>query len=586
MRRAAVALAVLAGLACKVEPVGEIESAPMPEPPESWFSTWEPAAIVDEEASLVEAELRAQMALLTNAALGGRRPGTEGAGLTASHLERTMLNIGLSPAGVGGGWRQPVVVRIRNTDDGQLELPSTEGNEGAEILRHGEDIILERSAAAGAWVEDLRLVDVGYGITAPEHTYNDYALTDVKGKVVVAKAGVPDDPRFSEAEAETYASLAGKLAAARNAGAAGCLVGTGLLVVDTRWADIVDDHRRPRVVASDRPDNDMLRPALVGLLSAEGEAAVRAWMQAAQARDDGPGSVKATVTTTERTVVDPNIVGRIPGRERPAEVIVVLAHWDAGGTGPMLPQGGGAIDNATGVAALLATARRSTDWVRRGRLPERSIAFVATASDTLDLAGTRALLGGGPLGRSDVVAVIALDALSVHPGGPALGALGLRKSTLGQRLIQLRGSIRAVDPSGGGPVTPSHEAALRVGIPAVTLTRHDAHTDAPDTYDPNGSVDDLREDVSLVFDLAWAYAESDERATVVTPDFGWPPPPVPDGGGEPEEPDQTPESPTPARAPASQKRSKQKTAPEELPSPAATEIEPSAELSATGVDQP
>ena len=504
-------------VACKIEPVGQIESGPEPVVAERWFSLWEPEVFVDEEASMIEAELRHQMVLLTNAALEGRRPGTKGASLTALHLERAMQGIGLSPAGVGGGWRQPVVVRIRTTADGQVELLSAAGE--GEVLRHGKGVVMQRAEAAGIWSDTLVVVDGGWGITATDLDHDDYAALEVKGRVVLIRAGVPDTTAFTDGAGAKYGEMDAKLARARALGAQGVLIATGALQAETAWEQHVADYQRPRIVAGEHVDDETRPPPFVALLSAEAEASTRAWLAAVLAVDGGVPKLSASVTTTERTVVDPNIVGRIPGSERPREVIVVLAHWDAGGTTAPLLEGGAAIDNATGVAAMLATARKSTDWVRRGRLPARTIAFVATASDSLDLAGTRALLASGPLRRSDIIAVVTLDTLSVHPGGATLGGLGVRASTLGSRLQRLRPSLRVVETEGGGgPITPSHQVALDAGTPAVTLTRYDRDADAQDTYDANGPVDDLRDDVSLIFDLVWSYAESEDRPTLEVSD--------------------------------------------------------------------
>jgi len=527
---------MLAG--CKIEPVGEMSPVSEPEQVEGWFSEWGAEKIVDEEASLVEAELRRQMSLLTTAALQGRRPGTEGAGLTASHLERTMHEIGLSPAGVGGGWRQPVVVRIRNTDDGRLEFPAADGEGEPVVLRHGEGLVLWREDVAGMWDDEDKIVDAGWGISAPELGHDDYAGLDVKGQVVLVRAGVPPDAGFDEARTAMYSERDRKLARARLAGAVGCILATGILQADPAWAQLVAEHRLPRVAASGTVVQDKSPPPLVGLLSAEAEAATRAWLLAIAATEEAVPTFKASVTTTERTVVDPNIVGRIPGEERPQEVIIVMAHWDAGGTSAPLADGGGAIDNASGVAALLAMARKSTDWVRRGRFPDRSIAFVATASDSLDLAGTRAMLSAGPLRRSDIVAVIALDALSAKPAAAALAALGGEATTLGARLRTLRPSIRSLDSAlTDDLLTASHRPVLEGGIPAITLTRHDPDAPVEDVYDPTASTEDLREDVSLVFELVWAYAESIDRPEVVVEPASEPTEPTePAEPAKPEEP--------------------------------------------------
>jgi hypothetical protein len=512
--------------ACKVERVRDMPAAEEHVAHEGAFAVVPASEPVDEEKSLVEAELRRQLSLLTSPYLTGRRPGTEGAALTANHLERTMLEIGLDPAGVGGGWRQPVVVRIREVEDARLELPSGTVGEEPETLRHGEGIVLWRAEGGGAWTMEAPVVDAGWGITAPDLAYDDYSTVDAKGKIVLVRDGVPPDRGFDPEAAADYGSRAYKLERARRVGAAGCLIAIGALRSESAWQSAVEELRAPRIDAGASTEGEAkAHVQLAGVLSAEAEAELRTWL-AAMSPDAPPRSVRVAGSTLERTVLDPNVIGRIPGAERPEEVVIVLAHWDAGGAGPVLPEGGAAIDNASGVAALLAMARKSTDWVRRGRRPARSIAFVVTASDTLDLAGSRAFLEAGPLRRSQVVAVIALDALGVRSGGPSLGALGLEASELAVDLRRARPGIRAVEPGQGVHAVLPHELALAANVAAVTLTRHEATTGADErAVDPADNPVDLADDVRLVFDIAWGLAESARTPALAPAD-----PPVVDDG--------------------------------------------------------
>jgi hypothetical protein len=139
----------------------------------------------------------------------------------------------------------------------------------------------------------------------------------------------------------------------------------------------------------------------------------------------------------------------------------------------------------------------------------RSIVFVATAADTLDLAGARALFEGDTLRRSDIVGAIVLDAISVQSGGPSLAALSLDASSLGEDLRQRRPAIRALPPGGGPHPRVGHRPALAAGIAAIALTNHDPVQPGVDVFTPGASVAELADDVDLVFDLVWSLAESD-----------------------------------------------------------------------------
>ncbi len=519
-RRLATMCLVLA--ACKLEVVGELP--PMEDEPSRTAPGYvlrPERHVVDEETSLVDAELRRQLSLLASDVLGGRRPGSEGATRTVAHLERSMQQIGLSPAGVGGGWRQPVVVRIRSTETAELTLPPRVDGAEAETLRHGEGIVLWRTEpGAGVWSESAMLVDAGFGIEADEVDHHDYARLDVRGKIVVVRAGIPTDAGFDPSSQEQYGTVEYKAALAGRKGALGCLVATGSLSNGSTWEELAARHGAPLLEDADEPDTDTT--AIVGILSAEGEAQLRAWLAAGAKADAGavPNAaplVDLAVTTSERTIVDSSVVGRIAGSERPREVVVVVAHWDAGGTSAPLAEGGALTDNATGVAALLTVARRSQEWVRRGRTPARSIAFVATASDTLGMAGAKALLRDGPLSRAEIVAVVSLDSLGLRVGAPPLGAVDLAASELQPMLEAIRPSLRALSPADGPHVPGSHTPALEAGIAAVTLTQYDPSLASDETFEVGDVLTPLAQTVSFVFDAVWRIAESTTTPKVRPP---------------------------------------------------------------------
>lgn len=491
-RRARFVLAAwLCAAGCKIEDVEAAPEVELVDAPELTYLSQPAQEQIDEETSLVEAALRRQLGLLTSAVLQGRRPGTEGAALTASHIERSMQGIGLSPAGVGGGWRQPVVVRIRATEDALVELPPATEEAEPVMLRHGVDVVISHSGGAGVVGAAANLVDGGWGL--------EYEELDVNGKMVFVRAGVPP----VEGASPEDGTVAVKLARAQEAGAVGCLIATGALQSDPAWEAAVAAGRRARVEAGGTGDR-AAAPPFVARLSAEAEASLQAWLGAVSAIEGASTEVKTSVTTTERTVVDPNVIGRIAGITRPTEVVLVVSHWDAGGTAAPLPGGGATIDNATGVAALLATARKSTDWVRRGRQPDRSLVFVATASDTLELAGTHTLLAGGPLSGSEIVAVVDLDTLALAPDAPELATVGAPPESLGPLLGRYRPGTRIVAVPPGG-----RDGCAEKGPACMTLTRFDPEAPAADGEpDVGGPITPLADDVRLVFDLIWALAEA------------------------------------------------------------------------------
>lgn len=510
--RAAATLLSIVG--CKIEPVLERQATPEAAP------AWEIGAVVpwaedrDDEALALRNTLRRELATLTSPQLQARRPGTEGATLTAEHLERSMRSYGLVPAGLGGGWRQPTVVRLREVASARLVLADDAALPDAVALSHPADLVVWYDGD-DAWRETLTLLDIGHGVRAPQPGPDDYAGVDVRGKLLLARDGVDDTAEWTDDARALHGARAHKLELARAAGARGLLLETSSLCTDPSWTALVAELGGPHVDVPTDTRRRKLAP-IEGALCVESGAKLRAWLSADDASPASGRKVVLDGEATRRMVVDPNVVGRIPGALRPEEVVLLLAHWDAGGVAPARANGGAAIDNAAGVAALLAVADASATRVARGQAPARTIAFAATASDTLDLLGATALFGDGPFHRAQLVAVVSLDVL-IPTGGSPLVAIG-SDGDLSARLSNL-GVEQATAPSAAPHPRLAHEVAIARGIPAVTLTRHDGGAVAdggPMTEPPSSLVHDADRVLDLIWGLADAEPGVDVAPTTVT----------------------------------------------------------------------
>lgn len=557
----------LAPLGCKLEPVLDLEPDPAarvyPQPPPII-----PEAVpFEEDRSHVRAEVSRQLTALAGPALAGRRPGTEGAAATVDWLETSMRQIGLIPDGVGGGWQQPVVVRLDVTVDGRISLPRAMEDEPPDVLSHGQELILWRDGRPGSWSGDRAIVEAGHGIAAPELGHDDYAEIDVKGKVVLLEGGLP--PALQEAEElpKPYDTLAYKFTQAKLAGAVGVLVTTEALAGEPRWKQLrgrfgkrqpgeLDD---PVLVASTGLD-------VAGMVSAEGEAALRTWIGATALRAAAGVAAKPaqlTIETEAQTVVAANVVGRVPGDVHPEEVVVVMAHWDAGGTSEALADGGALTDNASGVAAMLGVARMVVDRLARGDAPHRSIVFAATASDTLSLSGAKMLVSSGPLSSAKLIAVVSLDALLVEENEPKLGSIDAEAAGLADVLDAVEQSFETIPVERAPHRELGHRPSLEAGVPAITLTRHDPSTPAVEGPINETTLGALVDDVVATFDVVWRLSTTSATPTTRADD----PPPAPDVVPAPAT---APEEPPP-KAPKPQPEPKPEPKPKPKPQPS-TEV--------------
>ena len=194
-----------------------------------------------------------------------------------------------------------------------------------------------------------------------------------------------------------------------------------------------------------------------GFVSAETFTALRRAM--AQ-----PGSsVDISFTAEERWFEDANVVGRVAGRDKPEQVVLVTANWDAGGLSAPLTEGG-EIQSASGLAVMLAVVERLSLLRASGREPSRSIEFIAAAGGSLGNLGLEQLAEQGLVQPENIVAVIHLEQLDWT--APNITVVGGHRSTIGERVQALAPLAELTDHEPGY----GHLAFDLPRVPRITLT--------------------------------------------------------------------------------------------------------------------
>lgn len=135
-------------------------------------------------------------------------------------------------------------------------------------------------------------------------------------------------------------------------------------------------------------------------------------------------TVTLEATTRETRINTHNVIGRLPGRRPESGAVLLLAHWDHFGECAAPPAEdlicNGAIDNASGIAALTEIARR----LAKGPPMDRDIYFLATTAEEIGLLGTEAFADDPPLPLNQIVAAFNLDSFALAPRGAPLGIVG------------------------------------------------------------------------------------------------------------------------------------------------------------------
>jgi hypothetical protein len=170
--------------------------------------------------SISASAVRGHMRFLSDDLLAGRAPGTPGYDIAARYVATQMEAMGLMPAGERGTYFQKVPLRASVNEEARSSLILI--MDGKEVrLKSRVDYVYWGDLAHTESSLEAPLVFVGFGVTAPELNYDDYAGVDVRGKVVVVFGNAP--ARFASTQRAYYADGITKAKNAVRHGAVGYL---------------------------------------------------------------------------------------------------------------------------------------------------------------------------------------------------------------------------------------------------------------------------------------------------------------------------------------------------------------------------
>lgn len=447
-------------------------------------STDTAAATHEFSPEITEADFREMTRTLSSDEFEGRAPGSPGGEKTVEYISAQFERIGLQPAGDNDSWYQTVpMVQTTASDATVLRVA---GADGERELKFGSDMMLgTRTGQQTISVNDSELVFVGYGVDAPERDWNDYEGLDVKGKTVVM---LVNDPGFHVDDAELfdgnrmtyYGRWTYKFEEAARKGAEAALIihdtagaSYGWDVVRTSWSGAqfdlrAEDDPAPRLPAQGWITNDVARE-----LFANAGLDLDEQIRAASSADFKPVPLQASVSfELESEVVESssrNVIGVLPGTEKPEEVVVYMGHWDHLGKHDDGQIYSGAIDNATGIAGIIEIAER---FANTEPAPKRSVAFLAVTLEESGLLGSQYYVAHPAFPLENTVAAINLDAMSVAGPSRDFVVTGMGNSELEDILepiasAQGRTLVEEGNPAGGFYFRSDHFNFAKAGVPAL-----------------------------------------------------------------------------------------------------------------------
>ena len=484
--------------------------------------------------------------------LEGRGPGAKGDAIAQLYLESQFKRMGLSQIPSLKSYRQkfPMLGLTSKAAKTWSIVPMKSGSTPIEFQYFKDYIAVAGRPKAKIDISNAEIVFVGYGIQAPEFQWDDFKGVDLKGKVLLMMNNDPEsDPNlFAGSRRLYYGRWDYKYESAARQGAVGAIIihttpsaGYPFTVIETSWTGEqfeLQDSSVPRMDMKGWMTNDA-----TAKLVAHAGFELDALRAKAESRDFQPVPLGVTLSTSieceVREKATANVLAVLPGSDAKlsSEYVLFMAHHDHIGIAADRDARGdsiynGAIDNASGTAALLAVAQAITE---SGIRPKRSIVFAAVGAEEQGLLGSKYFAEHPPIPNGKQSAVVNIDGINFLGPTKDVNVIGFGKSSL-DRLVDVvakyQGRVVVPDrePSKGFYYRSDQFSLAKVGVPGVYL--HSGHVvigkpdgwgkeqldvwtekhyhQRSDEYDPNWDLSGAVVDLQLLFHVGWMAANSTE----------------------------------------------------------------------------
>jgi len=431
---------------------------------------------------------------ISSDAFEGRGPATRAETKTINYIADQFRAAGLQPAGdtVGGkrSWFQNVPL-LRSEIVGNPKLALSLGNGQTLMLTQGSEIALKAPMNGQKTIgfANVPLVFVGYGVSAPERSWDDFKGLDVRGKLLVVLINDPDfeggEGDFGGKAMTYYGRWTYKYEEAARRGAAGVLIVHETDPASYGWNTVKNSNTNAQFdIVRDNPaashtlfESWIQRDLAEQIFTASGLRFDQA-KAAARTKAFAPIPLKATLSATAQadvaTITSHNVVGYLPGKKYPDETVVYSAHWDHLGIGKPDDRGdtiyNGALDNATGIAQLIEQARA---FAREPRT-DRSVIFLAVTAEEKGLLGSEYYAHNPlfPIGKT--AGVLNTDGGQLWGPAKNFTISGNAKLDLLDMLIaqgKKQGRYYSPDPhpEAGHFYRSDHFSFAKVGVPSISF---------------------------------------------------------------------------------------------------------------------
>ncbi len=434
------------------------------------------------------ADLEPNLITLSSDEFMGRMPFTEGEQLTTSFLESKFKEMGLEPGNGDSYFQEVPMVSIITYPEQSMEFSSAQGSVAGEGLK--DFVIWTQRTDSLVRIQDAEVVFAGFGIVAPEYGWDDYKNLDVKGKIVVVLINDPgfgsEDSTFFKGNTMTYyGRWTYKYEEAVRQGALGCLIVHNTIPAGYGFNNIQNSWKASKLYLDDRGQDKyklgfegwITLPFAKQLFEKMGKNESELLQNARTPNFQGfsTGMSLSTSLAVEPTYnVSKNVIAKITGKTAPEEVLIYSAHWDHIGIGKPDETGdtiyNGALDNASGTAALLALAKA----FKTDEQPDRTVVFLAVTAEEQGLWGSAYYAKQPIYPKEKTVANINMDGVNPYGKMKDVSVIGVGQSEMEDLLdeeLKKLGRYAAPEPNPvvGYYFRSDHFNFAKIGIPALYI---------------------------------------------------------------------------------------------------------------------
>jgi Zn-dependent M28 family amino/carboxypeptidase len=500
-------------------------------------------------ASVSADRISADIRTVSADAFLGRAPATRGEELTTNYIRERLQVAGVQPGGPNGSWFQEVPLRQSDITG----TPSFSISVGGQTisLKQGEQIAVRASMqnVDRVDIQNAPIVFLGYGVRAPERNWDDFKGENMRGKVGMVLVNDPDfetgQGDFGGKAMTYYGRWTYKYEEAARQGLTGLLVVHETAPASYGWATVKNSNTNTMfdiVRANPAEVHPLLegwiqRDDAVRLFKAVGED-FETLKRRAQTREFRPvtlgnATFSASYGVKRQTIRSKNVLGRLAGSTHPEETILFGAHWDHLGVGAPDARGdtiyNGAVDNGTGIAAVLELAR----VFAAGARTQRSLVFAFWTAEEKGLLGSEYYASNPVYPLETTVAGFNIDALA--PTGRARDVLvvGSGQTDIEDRLQAVLAANNRVmtpdaTPEAGYFFRSDHFPMAKRGVPMLYMDsgidlltggtaagraadvayRRDAYHQPADEFNATWNLAGIAEDVAVLHQLGLQLANS------------------------------------------------------------------------------